>query len=98
MKGKLLLPALNDHTALIYIHKFPEIMKFPAEYKIPHILKIMNRDDRINHNLTFQLRFNISHKRKHTYEYPYFTREQGKLQQKDQPVFVQNKRFNMIKH
>lgn len=43
-------------------------------------------------------RFNISHKRKHTSEYPHFTKEQGKLQQKDQPVFVQNKRFNMVKH
>ena len=37
-------------------------MGFPTEYKIPQIFKIMNRDDRINHNLAFQLCFNISHK------------------------------------
>ena len=62
VKRKLMFSALNDHTAFINIHKFPEIMGFPTEYKIPHIFKIMNRDDRINHNLAFQLCFNISHK------------------------------------
>ena len=36
------------------------LMGMPVSYT--HLFKIMNRDDRINHNLAFQLCFNISHK------------------------------------